>query len=75
MIYFRFDFLDETMVLDLDLIVYLRTDPHVAYDRMMSRGRREEAGAPLQYLQLLHEAYEDWLINQVALQPRTLALR
>ena len=53
------------MVLDLDLIVYLRTDPDVAYDRMRSRGRTEEAGAPLKYLQLLHEAYEDWLINQV----------
>ena len=62
---FRFDFLDETMVLDLDLIIYLRTSPEVAYSRMMDRGRKEEAGAPLNYLQLLHDAYEDWLINQV----------
>ncbi len=53
------------MVLDLDLIVYLRTSPEVAYSRMMDRGRKEEAGAPLGYLQLLHDAYEDWLINQV----------
>jgi deoxyadenosine/deoxycytidine kinase len=64
----RFDFLDETMGLDLDLIIYLRTDPEIAYKRMMSRGRSEEAGAPLGYLQLLHDAYEDWLIHQVPLR-------
>lgn len=71
-----FDFLDETMVLDLDLIVYLRTSPQVAYDRMRSRGRSEEAGAPLEYLQLLHDAYEDWLINQShgKIRPQVLVL-
>lgn len=53
------------MGLELDLIIYLRTSPEVAYERMMDRGRKEEAGAPLEYLRLLHDAYEDWLINQV----------
>ena len=53
------------MGLDLDLIVYLRTSPEVAFDRMMGRGRKEESGAPIDYLRLLHDVHEDWLINQV----------
>ena len=52
------------MDLKLDLIVYLRTSPEVAYQRMRSRNRAEESGAPFSYLQHLHEAYEDWLIRQ-----------
>lgn len=46
------------MDLNLDLIVYLRTSPEVAFNRMRARNRKEESGAPLSYLQCLHEAYE-----------------
>ena len=56
--------LDTQMGLELDLIVYLRTTPEVAYDRMRKRARSEEAGAPLSYLQQLHNCYEDWLIKK-----------
>ena len=52
------------MDLDLDLIVYLRTRPEVSFERMRSRNRKEESGAPLSYLQQLHDAYEDWLIKK-----------
>eukprot|EP00093_Oithona_nana_P013953 13953.XXX_529034_528297_1 [CDS] Oithona nana genome sequencing. len=47
----------------LDLIIYLRSDPMMSYERMLSRGRIEESDAKLKYLQNLHEAYENWLIN------------
>ena len=40
------------MDLQLDLIVYLRTAPEVSYERMRARNRKEEAGAPLSYLQV-----------------------
>ena len=43
------------MGLDLDLIVYLRTTPDVAFERMRSRGRKEESGAPLDYIKALHK--------------------
>ncbi len=59
-----YDFLDRTMRLDLDLIVYLRASPEVAYERMRSRARKEEAGAPLVYLEAVHTAYEEWLVEQ-----------
>ena len=62
--FLRHEWLSDAMDLDLDLIVYLRTDPAVSYARMRARARAEEAGAPLSYLELLHEAYEDWLVGQ-----------
>ena len=47
--------LDANMGLDLDMIVYLRTTPEVAYQRMKARGRWEEEGAPFSYLKALHQ--------------------
>ena len=59
-----YDFLHQNMSLDLDLIVYLRSSPAVAYERMKKRNRSEESGAPLSYLEQLHDAYEEWLVKQ-----------
>eukprot|EP00095_Tigriopus_kingsejongensis_P007583 maker-scaffold506_size152672-snap-gene-0.28 protein:Tk07583 transcript:maker-scaffold506_size152672-snap-gene-0.28-mRNA-1 annotation:"hypothetical protein DAPPUDRAFT_305834" len=58
------DWLDQSMNLHLDLIVYLRSQPEVAHERMRSRNRAEESAAPLEYLTSLHEAYEEWLIER-----------
>ena len=54
------------MDLHLDLVIYLRTTPEVAYGRMLNRGRAEESTCPLSYLAALHESYEDWLIRDKA---------
>ena len=51
-------------VVDLDLIVYLRTSPEVAFQRMQRRGRQEESTVPFSYLQALHTCYEEWLIEK-----------
>lgn len=59
-----YEFLERNMTLDLDLIVYLRSSPAVAFDRMKKRNRCEESGAPLLYLERLHGAYEEWLVKQ-----------
>ena len=38
----------------VDLIIYLRTTPEKALERVKERNRGEEAGVPLDYLQQLH---------------------
>jgi len=63
-LYSWYDFLDQNMGLDLDLIVYLRADPEVSYERMRNRGRSEESEVPLDFITSLHNVYEDWLIEQ-----------
>ena len=48
----------------VDLIIYLRTTPEKALERMQERNRGEEAGVPLDYLKELHNLHEDWLIHK-----------
>ena len=59
-----YDWLDTSMGLELDLIVYLRTSPDVSFERMLARGRSEENGVPKDFIHSLHSVYEDWLINK-----------
>ena len=63
-LYSWYDFLDQKMGLDLDLIVYLRSDPSISYERMKNRNRDEESEVPLEFITSLHNVYEDWLIEQ-----------
>lgn len=41
-----------------DVILYLRTDPTVAYSRMNTRGRTCESSVSLDYLEKVHQKYE-----------------
>lgn len=46
-------------------IIYLRAEPNVCYERMKVRARSEEGIIPLEYLQLLHDRHDEWLmLNQ-----------
>ncbi|KAL3877274.1 hypothetical protein ACJMK2_035006 [Sinanodonta woodiana] len=49
---------------NLDLIVYLRADPKVCYDRIKKRSRKEESCVPYSLLEDLHNLHEDWLVHQ-----------
>lgn len=44
--------------------IYLRTSPQVCYDRLCKRNRKEESGVSYDYLQLLHDKHEAWLIHK-----------
>jgi len=60
-----FDYLTNSPELDLkiDLIVYLKTKPEKALERIRERARGEETGIPLEYLEQLHQLHEDWLFG------------
>ncbi|KAL7727317.1 hypothetical protein ACLKA6_008603 [Drosophila palustris] len=59
-----YKFIEQSIHVQADLIIYLRTTPEVVYERMKERARSEESCVPLKYLQELHELHEDWLIHQ-----------
>ncbi|XP_015037412.1 deoxynucleoside kinase [Drosophila pseudoobscura] len=58
-----YKFIEESIHVQADLIIYLRTSPEVAHERIRQRARSEESCVPLKYLQELHELHEDWLIH------------
>ena len=48
----------------VDQIVYLRTSPEIAYERIQKRSRSAEANVKFSYIKDLHELHEDWLFRQ-----------
>lgn len=58
-----YEFIHEHHQIECDLIVYLRTTPEVACERIKKRARDEESCVPLQYLKDLHDLHENWLIH------------
>ena len=50
--------------LGVDLIVYLRTSPEKAMERIQSRSRGEESLIPMIQVKNLHDLYEKWLIEE-----------
>lgn len=58
-----YDFIVEHHKPQCDLIVYLRTTPEVAYERIKKRARDEESCVPIEYLKDLHDLHENWLIH------------
>ena len=49
--------------LNVDLIIYLKTTPEKALERINERARSEENKIPLEYLVQLHQHHEDWLLS------------
>jgi len=47
--------------MDVDMFIYLRTSPEVAYQRVQKRARKEEEVVPLEYLRQVHDLHEKWI--------------
>jgi len=61
--WFRFLVENPSVDLDVDLIIYLKTSPDKAMERIKSRSRGEEHLIPMSYVNELHDLHEDWLTN------------
>jgi deoxynucleoside kinase len=53
----------------VDLVIYLQTDPQIAYERQIKRNRSEESAMKFSYIRELHQLHEDWLINDPSTVP------
>ena len=60
---------DSGLDLGVDLIIYLRTTPEKALERINIRNRSEENSIPLEYLTQLHQLHEEWLVERQHLLP------
>lgn len=56
-----FQFLETNFKIDLDLIIYLRTSPQIAFERVKQRNRVEEKEVTLEQLEQCHNLYENWI--------------
>ncbi|XP_072451926.1 thymidine kinase 2, mitochondrial isoform X1 [Chiloscyllium punctatum] len=61
-----FNWIVTNIHIPVDLIVYLQTTPETCQARLKSRCRTEEKVIPLEYLEALHQLYEDWLIRETS---------
>lgn len=56
-------------------LVYLRTDPEVAYQRIKTRNRSEEKDVPFEYIKNLHELHDKWLNVHKTDVPKNIPVR
>jgi len=58
------DFLTKKFDVKPNVIIYLRLDPKIAYERIKKRHRDEESTIPFEYIKRLHEYHENWIMNE-----------
>lgn len=47
----------------VDAIIYLQCPAEVSYERLKSRNRKGEERVPFDYIKLLHDKHEHWLVH------------
>jgi deoxyadenosine/deoxycytidine kinase len=49
--------------------IYLRAEPEICYERIAKRSRAAEKGVAFDYIKMLHQKHEEWLIDRKNLSP------
>lgn len=62
-----FEWLIESRDYKPDGFIYLQTDPEICFERMQIRNRSEESAVSLEYLSMIHQKHEDWLVEKVGI--------
>lgn len=58
-----FNFLTSNNKMNIDAIIYLRTSPKKAFERIKIRNRPEEKHITEKYIEEVHSMYENWLVK------------
>lgn len=58
-----FEWLERKITRKPDGIIYLRAKPDVCLDRVRQRHREEETSVSVDYLTVIHDKHENWLMN------------
>lgn len=66
-----FDDIYEKLAWCPDVIIYIRTDPEVCMERMKKRARDCESQVPFEYIQTIHNKYENLYIQGTVALPST----
>ena len=48
----------------VDGYIYIKADPKVSHERIRKRNRQGEENIPIEYLEKLHQAHNEWLIQE-----------
>jgi len=64
-----FEMLVENIPLKIDLIIYLRTSPHIAMARTQGRRRKEEEDLKLEFFDRVHHVHDNWLLRNKFIVP------
>ena len=56
-----FDYLNSLFSLQLNGVIYLKTDPLKSQERIRKRSRDEESDINLDYLKDINDLHDDWL--------------
>lgn len=58
-----YEFLEENIKIEIDLIIYLKCEPEICFNRIKKRGRPEEINMSLSHLDLLNKLHNKWLLE------------
>jgi deoxyadenosine/deoxycytidine kinase len=59
-----FSWLIDTYTKKPDGFIYIKTTPETCYSRLKKRNRSEESAVSFEYLKMVHDRHEEWLIEK-----------